>query len=184
MNISALVVTAGVAGAIAGVASVVVAVRVGIPRSKLICQTTRLVPLFADPELAGCVDAYRGGVRVSDPFVAEFRLVNHGAWDIPIAAFARPIELDAQVEIVDVLRIWMVPATSDAPAVRHQGSALSVEPFLIGRRQQVCLRLLTDGRPRMRARASIERVEVQAVGPPPRPPSPSPRRRWRWPRPG
>ena len=116
------------AEAMVGAAGVIVAIKVGIPRGKLLYGTTQLGQVLADPDLAALLDVTLRGRKLSNSFLLEVWLLNHNLWDITSRAFAGPIELNVQsAEIIEVVGIDMAPATPTAPAVvRHELRKLSI----------------------------------------------------------
>jgi hypothetical protein len=87
------------------------------------------------------------GRRLTNPYLLEVTLAARDRRDIPSSAFdqGRPLVFDLGAEIVKVLQIRCNPASSLAPPVTHEGSALRVGPELIGRHQTTVICVLVDG---------------------------------------
>jgi hypothetical protein len=81
------------------------------------------------------------------PYLLEVTLTARGRRDIPSSAFdqGRTLVFGLGARIVKVLQVRCSPASSLAPPVAIEGSALKVGPELVGRRQITTISVLVDG---------------------------------------
>lgn len=67
--------------------------------------------------------------------------------DIPSDAYddRQPLTLDVDTPIVEILGVTSVPKTVPIPQIAADGTSLKIGPSLIGKRQDITIRILIDG---------------------------------------
>jgi hypothetical protein len=136
-------------------AAVLVALIVGVPtfwvtwvpRQRLFYGTPPPTPLLTAGTAIDDLEIRHRGRHLTAPHLLDVTLTARGRRDIPSSAFdqGRPLVFDVGAAIVETLQIRSDPTSAMTPPVTHDGSALSVGPELIGRRQTIIISLLVDG---------------------------------------
>jgi len=101
------------------------------------------------------------------PYTADILLISRGRLDIPRSAFDgdRPLQLDVEVPIVEVLKVTTSP-DRPLPPVKTDGSKLFVGPALIGHREKIMISLLVEGDPNLSSLPqSLENVDIRQGDP-------------------
>jgi hypothetical protein len=148
-----------------------VAYTIGFPRRRLLYYVRTETPLLTAPDgVRDDLELKHRGRLLERPYVIELVIVGRGRRDIPRDAFdnGEPIRLDLGVPIVELLQSTTSDSDSSRPVpqVRVDGTALAVGPVLIGRRQELVLSALVEGKPSLRCEAALTDVRVQQRLPP------------------
>ncbi|MFG2286316.1 hypothetical protein ACGFOU_09685 [Streptomyces sp. NPDC048595] len=158
----------GVATLATGFAAAVITHRVGTPKRRLwygIYRTTRL--LAEETGRVPDLEVRHSGAVLEDPYVVEFRMVSRGRQDISSSSYdaGRPMTFDMGVPILGVLETENQPATSPAPRMTVDTTALKIGPSLLKKRQMITYTLLVDGRPDLTGVAALEGVDLRLLRP-------------------
>lgn len=86
------------------------------------------------------------GQELKSPHIVKVELISRGRADITPSAFGgNPLRLDVGASIVEFLDVTTTPDDRQVPEVRADGTALLVEPVLIGKRETIGISVLVDG---------------------------------------
>jgi hypothetical protein len=125
------------------------------------------VPLQAAPAgMRRKLELRYAGKPLADPQVLTVQLFSRSRKDIPNDAYndGQSLRLDMGARIVEILQITSIPETLPAPSVTADGTALAIGPSLIGKRQEIAITVLADGRmPSLTCRSPLIDVQVEEV---------------------
>jgi hypothetical protein len=125
-----------------------VTIRVASPKRRLMCAMPVITPLLNSAAgVTGTIEVRRDGQLLTNPRVVELKLASRGRNDIPRSAFDghRPIRLDIGTPIVQCLSVTTQPDDRTMPEPTIDGTALLIQPTLIGKHQTTVYSLLIDG---------------------------------------
>jgi len=141
-------VTGPIVAILSTLAIVWVTIRVANPKRRLMVAMPVITPLLNRVAAkTGNIEVTRDGKLLSNPRVVELKLYTRGRNDIPRSAFdgGRPVRLDIGTPIIQCLNVTTQPADRTMPEPTVDGTALLIQPTLIGKRQTTTYTLLTDG---------------------------------------
>ncbi len=123
------------------------------PKRRLTVEKHRAVSLLSTRpgSLDGITVAHHDRI-LAQPHIATVVLANTGQFAISSDHFdrGRPIVIDFQVPILDIVDVAMSPRSgSSKPACALTGSEIQFGPDLLSRGQKFTLRVLTDGKPKI-----------------------------------
>lgn len=152
-----------VAGIVGTVAVILVTLRVGSSKRRLLYSMPVVTPLLNDrPGMPRDVEVRRAGQLLTYPQVVNIELVSRGRRDISRDDFdgGEPLRLDVGVPIVECLQTKISPSDRSEPLCKVDGSKLFVGPSLIGRRQTMVYSLLVDGQSPKLSRPQQSLIDV------------------------